>query len=240
MFRGWTDEPVAPTRGRRRRLALIAALTAVALVAVGGLAWLVAGRGGEEGRIRPVHSDAYAAPVDLPAATAYVRSRVLPSGDLEVTHWIHTGDPVDSLTVRTPQTLGLVTGSVTMSDVVLATDGTPYPTVSIGEGRAGLRTFRFPPASALYLRYRLSGVVDVTGPGDRALARITSQDVSTGGEVTRSTRTVVGARVLAMACTTGPPDATAAPCGSRDGGVWTVSLGRGKQGSRVMAQLDLS
>jgi hypothetical protein len=50
----------------------------------------------------------------------------------------------------------------------------------------------------------------------------------------------VGARVLEMACATGPPDAAPAPCGAPDGGTWTVRLDNAKQVSRVTAQLDLS
>ena len=193
VFRTWSDEPASSTTARPRRLAGMAALVAVAvaIVVVGAVAWT--GRGGDGGRIRPVHSDAYAAPVRLPPATSYVRSRVLPSGALQVTHWIHTRDAVDSLTVRTPRTLGLDPGSIAVSHVVLATDGTPYPAAAID---AAHQTFRFPVATSVFLRYRLSGAVQASGPDGRALARITSLDVSTGGEVVRTVRTVVGARVL--------------------------------------------
>ena len=223
-----------------RRLAALTTMAAVVILVVGGLVWLRSGQGGDDGRIRPVHADSFVAPVELSPATSYVRSRVLPSGDLEVTHWIRSRDAVDSLTVSTPETLGLVSGTVRVSDFVLAVDGSPYPAVSIDEGTPGTRTLRFPMTDTIYLRYRLAGAVQPTGPGGRALARITSLDVSIASELVQTVRTVVGARVLSMACADGPPDAASAPCGSDDGGVWTVRLDKGRLGSRVMARLDLS
>jgi len=233
-----SEARAALARVRPRRRAGIAVLVAVAVVVVSALTWT--GRGGDGGRIRPVSGDPYAPPVRLSPATAYVRSRVLPSGDLEVTHWIRARHSVDSLTVRTPAVLGSVTGTVKVSHIVLAIDGTKYPAISLDQGPPDTQTFRFPFAGAVYLRYRLSGVVQATGPGGLALARVTALNVWTDGEVARTTRTVVGARVLEMACATGPPDSNPTPCGSPEGGTWTVRLDQAKQTSRVTARVDLS
>jgi hypothetical protein len=234
----WSDEPPSPARPSRR-LAASAALLAAGAAAIGALAWLTLGRGSEV-QVLPTRSDAHVAPVPLPPGTAFVRSRVLPSGDLQVTHWIHVRHAVASLTLRTPPVLGVARGSVTVSHLVLATDGTPYPVASIDTSHRGSETFRFATATRVYLRYRLSGAVQPAGQDHRALARLTSLEVTTDSTLSRTTQTVVGARVLALACS--PPSLAALPepCGVDSGGSWHVALGRAESHERVMAQLDLS
>jgi hypothetical protein len=70
------------------------------------------------------------------------------------------------------------------------------------------------------------------------LARITSLNVATSSALVRTTRSVVGATVLTLACTR---DAATAPtpCGTERGGVWSARLGPGDSDTPVMAQLDL-
>jgi hypothetical protein len=184
-------------------------------------------------------SRVYASPVTLQPGTSYVRSRVLPSGDLVVTHWIRTRGPVDSVQVEAPPTQGLRPGAVTMSHLVLAADGTADPAEASGTHSA-TQTLRFPFAHTIYLRYRLSGVVQSTGPGRRALARLTALEVVVGGNAVRTTQVVVGAKVLSLACTSGPPDALPVPCGTQDAKSWSVRLGPGRQPTRVMAQVELA
>jgi hypothetical protein len=127
-----------------------------------------------------------------------------------------------------------------VTHVVLAANDAAYPENPTSEIGTGARTFRFPPARTIYLRYRLSGVVQTRGQGSRALARITSLDVVPGSHSLPVTQVVVGARVLGLACTMGPPDTPAVPCGRLAGGTWTVRLGGSLHPSRVMAQVDLS
>ena len=63
-------------------------------------------------------------------------------------------------------------------------------------------TFELPPTKRIYVRYRLTGVVQSSGgPDTRALARITALDVSTSTRLVHTTLNVVGAQVLALACT---------------------------------------
>jgi hypothetical protein len=238
-FRAWSEEPVSSLSPRTRQVAGIAAVVVAAVVVAGALVWVAAGRDTEEVVVR-AHSAAHAAPVPLPPGTSFVRSRVLPSGGLEVTHWIHARLAVASLTIRTPRTLGLAPGSVSASHFFLATDGTPYPAVSTHEGHPGTQTFRFPMANTVYLRYRLAGAVQLSSPDGRALARITSLEVTTDATIASTTQRVVGARVLALACSAPSATAVPQPCGVENDGSWSVALDRTERHERVMAQLDLS
>jgi hypothetical protein len=90
------------------------------------------------------------------------------------------------------------------------------------------------------VRYRLTGALQRSGPDGRALARITALDVSTGSPQARTTHTVVGTTVLAMACIPAAPGALPAPCGRVREGAWSVRLRPGEQADRVLAQLSLS
>jgi hypothetical protein len=200
--------------------------------------WLAAGWQGAD-RARLTRSETFAAPVRLAPDTSWVRSRVLPSGDLVVTHWIRSTRPVRTVTLRTPQVLGLAPDAVHVDQVVLAADGLLAPVAGQPHG-TDVVTYRIPATHRLYVRYRLSGALQEAGPDGRALARITSADVETGSSLVETTRTVVGAQVLALACSSAAPGAVAVPCGSVDDGRWSVHLGRSDGGSRVMAQLDLS
>jgi hypothetical protein len=225
----------------RRRTTLVVVAAAAALVTTAVLGWVwVKGGGDDVDRVAPASDHPFAVPVELQPGTAYVRTRVLPSGDLVVTHWIRTRALVHSVTVRAPRTLGLDPGAVSVTHVVLAANDASYP--ERPTSLIGTRTlrFRFPEARTIFLRYRLYGVVEAGGPGGRALARITSLDVVPGSRRVPVTQVVVGARVLALACTSGPPDTPAVPCGTTPGGTWTVRLKAAQQPSRVMAQVDLS
>ena len=221
----------------RRRLVWLSALAVVSLVAAGLV--VLGGRHASEGP-SPLGDSAFEPPVPLRANTSYVRSRVLPSGDLVVTHWIRTGAPVDSVVLRIPTTRGLARASVTASQLVLAADGAKDLAVPITDAGTGAQTLIFPYARSVYLQYRLSGVVESTGPGRRALARLTSLAVVVGGRSVRTTQVVVGANVLALACTSGRADSTPVPCGSQDPASWSVRLTPRAQPTRVMAQVDLS
>ncbi len=227
-----------PSRVRWRRRGWIAALPAAAMV-LAGLAWLVAGRNSEEPDL--TLSNNFAPPTHLQPNTSFVRSRVLPSGDLEVTQWIHSRTWMYAVTLDVPQVAGLSPGSVSATGVTLASNG--LHTVSFASiGIAlGTRTFQLPATHSLYIRYRLSGVVERSlGTPGRALARITSLDVGTTTRLVNTTRTVVGAAVLNLACTPDTPTGLTKPCGRKHGGNWTVRLNGAEETNQVMAQLDMS
>ncbi len=230
--------PVAmPKRsgGSRRWVAVV---LAAAVVVVAGVVWVVTkGQGGDHARL--TRSDTFDPPARLAPDTSTVQSRVLASGDLMVTHWIRSRKAVHTVTLRTPRVPGLAPGVVHVGQVVLAADGLLSPSVGQPRG-ADLVTYRIPPARRVYVRYQISGAVQRAGPDGRALARITSLDVETGAPLDETTRTVVGARVLSLACSSPAPRAVAVPCGSDDRGGWSVRLGRRAGANRVMAQLDLS
>jgi hypothetical protein len=229
----------APPRERSRRRGWFGVLAAVTVVLV-GVAWFATARH-TTSQPQLSHNDSFAPPGHLMPDTSFVRTRVLPSGDLEVTQWIRSRNWVYAVTLSTPRVAGLATGTLSTTGVALGSDGKQTATLGAQGFEPGTRIFELPPTHSLYIRYRLSGVLEKSpGASGRALARITSLDVRTRTHLVSTTRTVVGARVLNLACTPDKPNALTTPCGIEHGGVWSVRLPRGQEGSQVMAQLDLS
>jgi hypothetical protein len=228
---------VVPSAGRPQGLAWVCVLVATVLVAA-GLVWWATSRGAEEQSIA-IHDHPYAAPVRLVPNSSFVRSRVLPSGDVVVKHWIRIRRQVDAVNLKVPRVAGLASHALTVSDVVLVSNGLRLPASSPVD-HVGITTYALLPTHRLYIRYRLSGVVQRSGgPGERALARITALGVTTSTPVVRTTLAVVGAQVLALACTP-EGQSVATPCGNDSDGTWSTRLGPGQQASQVMAQLNLS
>jgi hypothetical protein len=97
-------------------------------------------------------------------------------------------------------------------------------------------------ATAVYVTYTLTGALETSTSADgRALARVTSLDVSYASAGGTSTRSIEAADILGMACSpVADPDATPAPCGSPEQGRWQVELSGPHRDDRVMAQLNLS
>lgn len=226
-----------PPATRSQGLAWVSVLVAAAVV-VGVLVWWSNSRGTEEQAIA-VHGQSYAPPVHLDRGSSLVRSRVLPSGDIVVKHWIRTDLPVRSVNLRVPHVAGLPPHALSISDLILASNGT-QTVASSPVDPVGVSTFALPPTNWLYVRYRLSGVVQSSGgPRQRALARLTALDVTTSSPVQHTTLAVVGAKVLSLACTAHGQNVPT-PCGTDSHGTWSTRLGQGEQGSQVMAQLNLS
>jgi hypothetical protein len=227
-----------PPAGRSQGgLALLSVLAAAAVV-VAVLVWWSHSRGTTEQTVA-IHGHPYAAPVHLVRGSSFVRSRVLPSGDILVKHWIRTDRPVESMKLQVPRVPGLPRHALSVSGLVLASNGT-LTTASSPVNPVGVTTFALPPTHQLYVSYLLSGVVQSSGgAGERALARITALDVTTASPVERTTLAVVGAKVLALACTPQGKDMPT-PCGNDSGGTWSAHLGQAEQGSQVMAQINLS
>lgn len=227
-----------PPAGRSQGgLAWLSVLAAAAVV-VAVLVWWSHSRGTTEQTVA-IHGHPYAAPVHLVRGSSFVRSRVLPSGDILVKHWIRTDRPVESMKLQVPRVPGLPRHALSVSGLVLASNGT-LTTASAPVDPVGITTFALPPTRQLYVSYLLSGVVQSSGgAGERALARITALDVTTASPVERSTLAVVGAKVLALACTPQGKEMPT-PCGNDSGGTWSAHLGQAEQGSQVMAQINLS
>jgi hypothetical protein len=231
--------PASTWRTRALRGGLVAAGLVLAASLVGGGIWLTTS-GGTTSPTRLARSGTYQSPVRLAPNTSYVQTRVLPSGDLVVTHWIRSRRPVYWVRIRTPQVLGLAPGAVKVQDVTLASDGLLSSVVAQPPGLR-LRTYAVPAAHTLFVRYRVSGAVERSRSAEgRALARLTALDVSIGEPLVETTQRVVGAQVLALACTPAGPRALAVPCGTVDHGSWQVRLARAHRDQQVSAQVDLS
>ena len=234
---------VAPEQaGERKRSWSVVAVggTVVVLLLMTALATLVVREikrgGGDTGSLAGQVS--YAAPVAVPAGDAYVRSTVLPGGRLRVEHWIRTRHLRNELRIQLPDVTGLPPGALTAGHLVLAADGLRvYAPASVP--RRGLM-LAVPPAHRLFVSYVLSGAVQASDhPAGRALARVVAIDVDTGEPTTRSVTTVVGAHVLALACSAPTRGALPQPCGAVRDGAWQVELATPHAHDRVMAQLDL-
>jgi hypothetical protein len=246
----WTvpadPEPDAGERGRQRWRRVVVGAALVAAVAIVAVAvWVETRPGATPETAQLTHADRYAAPTPLAPDTAYVRTRIGPSGGIEVTHWIRTAEPVRAVRLRTPEVTGLARGTVYVLHVVLAGDGVPVPVTKTVEAQ-GVTTIALPPTRHLFLRYRLAGVLQyagTTGAADgadqRALARITALDVTTSRPLVHTTRTVTGVPVLALACGA-PKEPVRVPCGTQRRGTWSASLGPDQQHDQVLAQVDLS
>jgi hypothetical protein len=172
-----------------------------------------------------------AAPVQLRAGSAYVRSTVLADGRIRVTHWIHPRKFVSEIRLHLPSVRGLASGALSVSDLVAVADGhRVYAPPSIAGDDA---TLYVPGAHRIVLRYVLGGAVERTEPpAGRALARVVAVDVRDGHSTTRRTTAVTGPRVLSLACTAPRRDALPLPCGTADGTGWSVDGAAGPQLSR--------
>ena len=183
-------------------------------------------------------SVSYAAPVSVPDGSEYVRTTFLPDGRLRVSHWIATRHAQNELRIHLPDVTGLPSGGLSVAHLVLAADGLRvYAPESVP--RRGLM-LAVPPAHRIFVSYVLSGAVEASDhPAGRALARVLALDVSTGEPTTSSVTSVVGARVLALACSAPTRTALPQPCGEVHDGSWTVDLRAPHAQDRVLAQVDL-
>jgi hypothetical protein len=204
---------------------------------VGGLVWVLGSGRPAEQRARLAAS--YTAPIRLRPGTSYIRTRVLPTGDLEVTQWIASATPVQSLTLRVPLVPGLAPASVSLGRLVVAADGVRSSALPVANQATGTWEYRLPVARAVFLRYRLSGAVQTTSVPGRAVATITSLLVSTGHRLTSTTQAVVGRDVLALGCSLPTPGTAPTLCGVTSNGISSVRLYGAQQQSRVTAQVQL-
>lgn len=168
------------------------------------------------------------------AGTSRTVSEVGPDGDLEVTQWIHTQDPLDTLELALPE-LGEGT-SVEATGVKITADGTAVP----GPGTISFTyaSYAFDPSTRIRIRYTLSGAVQRSSSATRrGLATVTALDVSAAQP--RDIRVVRSEAVFSLACTSDVAVA-ARPCGdaARDG-EWRVLLTGADVGARVLAAVTL-
>lgn len=226
-------EPPPRPRGRQRiTLGVAAALVSVAALVGAALLFLHTGSGDDRAE-RTAAAARYAPPHPVRPDTSYVETRVLSSGDLKVTHWIHSRVPVSTIHLDQPDVGGLP--SLKVSKVVVVGDRTH----AVRSG-GSTRDYYLGAARHLYVSYTLSGAVTrAPRPAGRGLAVITNLEVGGLAGLTETTHSVVGARVLNLACSESTPEALPAPCGESGGGGWQATLDGSAVDDRVMAQLDL-
>ena len=103
------------------------------------------------------------------------------------------------------------------------------------------RAYNLSAAHHLYVSYTLGGAVTrAPRPPGRGLAVITNLEVGGLTGLTATTHSVIGARVLNLACSDATPEALPAPCGESGGDGWEATLEGSAVDDRVMAQLDLA
>ncbi|SED34101.1 hypothetical protein SAMN04489844_4214 [Nocardioides exalbidus] len=221
-----------PDRASGRKVAGLV-LLALLSAAVGGgvVAWLL-GRGDEA---TPTDTPTAQLPSGWPEAGASrTLTRVEAGGVLEVTHWIHTDEPLDQVDVSLPES---GEGSaVAATDVRVTADGEPAsgPT-EITFSRA---TYVFDSATLIRVTYELKGAVQrSTSAVGRGLATTTSLDVS--ATQPRDVRVIRSAAVLSLSCAA-TAAAELAPCGEAEGtGEWKVQLTGTSAGGRVVAAVTV-
>lgn len=177
-------------------------------------------------------------PRPLAAGEVYVRTEVLPSGDLNVTHWIESNELLDSVRLLPPEVAS--SKWVTAEEVRVVVDDAVVP----GPRRISVLAARyfFQVASTVQISYRLTGALELSGSvRGRALARPTALDVLTYERASQHvTQTVIGPRVLALACAPPGRSTTPVPCGTRDSdGQWTVELLGRRALDQVIAALSI-
>ena len=177
-------------------------------------------------------------PAAVPANGEYVRSRVLASGDVDVDHWIRSTRALSAVTLSVPSATGRIRGGPLARDVRVESDQGRRLGADIL--RSGKRTFPVDDAALVHVSYVLSGVVERSSSvRERALARVTSLDVSYRHDDVPKILVMQGGRLLAAACSRPAPETEPRPCGEPDGLGWRVRLSPAMRDDRVMAQLDL-
>ncbi|KRF36273.1 hypothetical protein [Nocardioides sp. Soil805] len=176
-------------------------------------------------------------PRPLSPDETYVRTEVLPSGDLEVTQWIQSSVLLFTVQLTVPSATG--TGTVGVEDVHVTVDGEETTTPPLVDGPS--RTYTFLGTRSVQVRYRLTGAVETStsAPG-RGLVRVSSLDVTYEPPSARVTRSVLAAEVLSLACSPPVPGAASTPCGTQDDATaWTVDLTGERADDLVLAQVTL-
>jgi hypothetical protein len=178
-------------------------------------------------------------PTQVPATGTYVESRILANGDLQVTHWIRSRTPVASLALRLPEMSDATTPLSASGVLVAAGDQRADGARTLRSGGTTYRLAR--PSKVVYVRYALHGAVEQRGSVlGRALARVTSLDLRYGRPYGPTEVDVLGAKVLAVACTPrADQESIPRPCGGPGPGRWRVRLHGSSRTDRVMAQIEL-
>jgi hypothetical protein len=223
----------AGTRGSRARLVGLVLLLGVAgTLAVLGLR-PEPDRSSSAALARTVATEPPPAPLQRDAGR--VRTVVLPSGELEVTHWIESSSVLLTLDLSVPAG----PEAVEARDVRVVADGHEATgPVRISNGRG---TYSFLAADSVQISYRLDGAVvrSTSAPG-RALLAVTALQVTSRARPEAVTLSVTAPEVLSLACAGSATPAQPRPCGAPDAdGSWSVELVGDALDDRVVAQVTV-
>jgi hypothetical protein len=185
-----------------------------------------------------------AAPAELPAKGALVRSVVEADGSVEVTQWIRSGDSIGEITLSAPE--GAADAAVRATDGrIVAADGTILAD-HLAVDAAPKRVRFANPTTLVRATYVLRGAVVSSDSVDgRLLARVVALDLDFpaqgGPTVVVVAAGGTGGEVRNLACVNArSPVALMRPCGAPDGSRWLVRLPPESRTDRVTAQVDLS
>ena len=222
--------------GRALRVGLVGAVAVVLASAVNSLGG-TRDPGAHRHHRHPVLVAPEPQPPDaLPAAGAYVHTRVLESGVLDVDQWVRTRAQIRTVTLRADPIPG-PGGPPVATFVKVAADGKAVE----GPGAVGIepRVVDLGGRSRLvHVSYLLTGVVVREEPatGD-PVAVMTSLDVDHRGRK-GTLRESVSGDVQQLHCWPRSASVAAArPCGHRQGDDWRVWLTESRRDTQVAAQL---
>lgn len=209
------------------------AVTALLIgTAAGGIAtwWVVRDE-------RPPQQASSSAPVgdDWPRrGTSRTVTSVRADGSVDVTHRIHTREPIDELDLSLPDALSSSTVEATAVEVVADGRRAPGPD-SITFTQA---SYAFADATRILVRYRLVGAVERTSSAS-GRGRVTTTALTVSATPPDDVRVVRSASVLSLTCARSA-SADPSPCGEPDGeGQWTVRLTDADPGARVVASVTV-
>ncbi|GAA2153597.1 hypothetical protein GCM10009844_38220 [Nocardioides koreensis] len=222
--------------GRALRIGLVGAVVVVLASAVNSLGGTRDPGAHRHHRHQQVQAPEPRPPDALPATGAYVHTRVLESGVLDVDQWLRTRAPVREVTLGADPIPG-PGGPPVATFVRVAADGEAVT----GPDAVGIqpRTVHLGgPTRLVHVSYLLTGVVvrEEPGAGD-PVAVMTSLGVDHSGRQ-GTLRESVSGDVRQLHCWPRPATVAAArPCGHRQGDDWRVWLTESQRDTQVAAQL---
>ena len=168
---------------------------------------------------------------------SYTESRIDSNGEVRVTQWIRSRQPLAGVRLRMPSLPGV--GSAQATDLLVAADRRILAEPQ-SLGAAGGQVIFATPARVVYLSYTLKGVLERSPSArGRALVPATALTVDYTPRTGPARLTLMGDTVLSAACSA-TASASPRPCGAPSDGSWIVMLHGAERGDSVAAQVNLS
>ncbi len=187
---------------------------------------------------QPVRARVPEPPAAAPTVGSYVETRVTKNGVVHVRQWVRSATPLSAVRLEVPAVRGQALLPTATHVVVVGDQEILNPPDTVG--LTGRRLFFDARPRKVYLTYTLQGAVERSPsvPG-RALVRATALQVVYSPLDGPSRITLVGKKVLSMACQSSPLEAPR-PCGAPGKGRWSVLLKGDARSESVVAQVDLT